>query len=308
MLTDEEASRRLASIGLRGYEARAYLALLKLAEARAAEVVLASRIPRGRVYDVLRGLHEKGLVDVIPVIPRRYRPAAPCTFLEKRKRELHAGLNEMERSLEAVTAPFSVQRRGFQARSGQFLLYQKRRAVMAQMMDMIEGATREILAVCSAACAIRLRDACLQTLHWKAHEGVSIRICTNITEEDVEAARSLEPAARLRHHDLGNRLVGVIAVDEDQVLLCRWNPDDGDLYHGDDVALWSNDRAVVEVLRSIAAEAWERGTDASVRYREIEGSEREGRVEFATRTEAPVNASGLVAKHPSRRRKSAPEL
>ncbi len=65
MQTDNESEletriRRL--LGLSGYEARAYLALLALGKARPPEVAKAARIPAQRVYDVLRSLEAMGLV------------------------------------------------------------------------------------------------------------------------------------------------------------------------------------------------------------------------------------------------------
>ena len=56
----ETRIRRL--LGLSGYEARAYLALLALGRARPPEVAKAARIPAQRVYDVLRSLAALGLV------------------------------------------------------------------------------------------------------------------------------------------------------------------------------------------------------------------------------------------------------
>jgi len=48
------------SLGLSPYEARAYLVLLERGESKASMVATASRIPRGRIYEVLESLHAKG--------------------------------------------------------------------------------------------------------------------------------------------------------------------------------------------------------------------------------------------------------
>jgi Sugar-specific transcriptional regulator TrmB len=50
----------LKKLGLTEYEARAYAALVGLGEATAREIHEASRVPRTRIYDILRDLGGKG--------------------------------------------------------------------------------------------------------------------------------------------------------------------------------------------------------------------------------------------------------
>jgi sugar-specific transcriptional regulator TrmB len=60
--SDELELRVRKLLGLSGYEARVYLALLGLGKARPAEIAKASRVPSQRVYDVLRSLVSMNLV------------------------------------------------------------------------------------------------------------------------------------------------------------------------------------------------------------------------------------------------------
>ncbi len=60
---EEDLIARLARAGLTLYEARAYLALLKLGGAKPLELARTSRIPRQRIYDVVKSLEEKGLAE-----------------------------------------------------------------------------------------------------------------------------------------------------------------------------------------------------------------------------------------------------
>jgi sugar-specific transcriptional regulator TrmB len=56
-------SRLRSLLGLSGYEARAYLALLRLGEASPREVAEEAGVPTQRIYDVLRRLSRRGLVS-----------------------------------------------------------------------------------------------------------------------------------------------------------------------------------------------------------------------------------------------------
>lgn len=67
----------LESIGIRGYEARAYLALVEMGEASAPVIASKAGIPQPRVYEVLDSLLKKGLVEVKIGRPRTYRALPP---------------------------------------------------------------------------------------------------------------------------------------------------------------------------------------------------------------------------------------
>lgn len=62
MVDDLEARLRLI-LGLNRYEAKVYMTLLGRGPLKALEIAGISGVPRGRVYDVLRSLEAKGLVN-----------------------------------------------------------------------------------------------------------------------------------------------------------------------------------------------------------------------------------------------------
>ncbi|MEB3851594.1 MAG: hypothetical protein LRS49_03290 [Desulfurococcales archaeon] len=98
-----EAKLRL-HLGLSGYEARAYLALLRLGRAQAREVAEESGVPQQRIYDVLRRLARRGLAveergTWRPLPPgEALRAEAERRLLEARKAA--AALEELARELE----------------------------------------------------------------------------------------------------------------------------------------------------------------------------------------------------------------
>ncbi len=77
-------------LGLSGYEAQAYIELLKLGDAEAVEIAGRSKIPMGRIYNVLSSLEEFHLIRAQDTRPRKYacvEPAAALERLLKNKRE-----------------------------------------------------------------------------------------------------------------------------------------------------------------------------------------------------------------------------
>ncbi len=77
----EDVLKFLEMIGIKGYESKAYLALLSLGEATASQVASKARIPLTRVYEVLESLVNKGLAEVRVGRPRAYRAIHPSIAL-----------------------------------------------------------------------------------------------------------------------------------------------------------------------------------------------------------------------------------
>ncbi len=75
----EERLRRLLKLG--GYEARVYMALVRLGEAAPAEIAQVAGVPRQRVYDVLKSLAARGLVTETPT--GTYMLVDPAKALER---------------------------------------------------------------------------------------------------------------------------------------------------------------------------------------------------------------------------------
>ncbi len=73
----EELVERLMKLGLKEYEARAYASLVIIGPAKASEIARESGVPRPRVYDVLKKLHERGFVDVSEGNPTYFRAIEP---------------------------------------------------------------------------------------------------------------------------------------------------------------------------------------------------------------------------------------
>jgi len=106
----KETVKLLKEFGLNSYEAKAYVALLKLGRAPATEVAKESGIPPQRVYDSLKSLEEKGFVYVLNGKPKLYVPASVRdallgriyqmkTEFEKRERFLRELIGEIEANL-----------------------------------------------------------------------------------------------------------------------------------------------------------------------------------------------------------------
>ena len=77
----EITSEELEIFGLSSYESRVYLSLLSSGIRTAKEVSTESKIPFGRVYDVLSSLEDKGLIDKQESRPKKFVAKDPKSSL-----------------------------------------------------------------------------------------------------------------------------------------------------------------------------------------------------------------------------------
>jgi sugar-specific transcriptional regulator TrmB len=103
--------RELTDLGLTGYEARVYLALVNRSRYTAAQVARESGVPRQRIYDVLSGLTERGLVRALPGQITRYTAVDPASAIERLMATHRASFSQLEqttaRLVEALVPAWS---------------------------------------------------------------------------------------------------------------------------------------------------------------------------------------------------------
>ena len=78
---------QLKEIGMNGYEAKVYLALISMNSASPRELHESTGIPRGRVYETLTILEKKGFIVSNKQSPVRYRIADIPQTIERLKHE-----------------------------------------------------------------------------------------------------------------------------------------------------------------------------------------------------------------------------
>ena len=100
---------RLTEIGLTEYEAKAYVALLRLGPASGYQVAKESGVPRSTIYEILAKLVMRGAVLTQSFAEQvRYAPVAPEQFLGRLRREFldsHDALLDGLRDLTKTAAP-----------------------------------------------------------------------------------------------------------------------------------------------------------------------------------------------------------
>jgi sugar-specific transcriptional regulator TrmB len=265
----ESEIEKLQEYDLTEYEAKAYLALVELEEATAREVADVSRVPRTKIYGVIDDLHEKSLVEVIPERPKRFLPRPFDQHLERFEERYEQRLAQIEEDRARFDGLVDSDGSPTIQGAGDFRIHKGRKNVLNKMMEMIEEAEKSVWLLGAANAPLRL-NYYSPLMHDKTtEEGVLARVqCPILARNrmDIEEARQY---ADVRHRDSDAAGSSVLVVDASQVLMTHYIPDDTHLFKGEDVAMWTDDPALVEDQTELLSEAWTGARTARKRLEEL---------------------------------------
>lgn len=101
-MIDDSLLLQLKGIGMSEYEAKVYVTLSALRVASAREIHEQTMIPRGRIYETLTSLAQKGFIVSSGRSPVRYSPVDVIETFERLKRESVASLEGLYQRLKAL--------------------------------------------------------------------------------------------------------------------------------------------------------------------------------------------------------------
>src|SRR3972149_4309563 len=131
---------RLRQFGLTEYQARVYLALLDLGTATATQIPPHSGVPRTRIYGAMAQLHERGLVEILPEDPLRYKPVPFNAFLAKRAADFRDRARHLEEETPTLAREFAVRAELHPQSRGRFEAIRGRRKDRKSVVKMYSAA------------------------------------------------------------------------------------------------------------------------------------------------------------------------
>jgi sugar-specific transcriptional regulator TrmB len=98
----DQAIELLQGLGLKEYEAKSFVALTRLPQATAKEISEVSEVPRTRVYDAVRVLETKGLVEIQHANPQQFRAVGIEEAAETLRAEYEAKTDSLREALDGI--------------------------------------------------------------------------------------------------------------------------------------------------------------------------------------------------------------
>jgi sugar-specific transcriptional regulator TrmB len=265
----EEAVKELASFGLTGNQARAYVALVQLRVASVRKIAQLSKIRREEIYRMMPKLERLGLVEKVLGKPIKYKSVPPkeaLSILFKRERESAerkmAELAEKRRrllkQLKSVRAERTVEE------EPSFVLISDRDQALRKMATMLQKAKKEVL-VLSSRYGLRLGYSYADAFREVLRKGVRARILLEINEVDAFTVKMLgeievfKDVVEVKH--AGNLSSHIVIVDDAEVLFGTFFRPDAEKH----IDLWTNSPAYVEAMKTFFERIWRDAVDIKSR-------------------------------------------
>ena len=254
-----ERLTKLKEFGLTEYQARAYLALLELNISTANQIPAVSRVPRTKIYGIMRQLHDKGLVQIIPETPLKYKAVQFNQYLERRVGQLKEEAEELKRSMPKLAEAFSVKPHE-PDEQGKFEMFYGRRNVRDKLRDMYSNAKKHIISIGNENSPGRIIRTSISIIEDIAEAGVKLEYAFPVKMDNLERVERLAKYSTIKHIDRRPSM-HFIVVDEQECMLVHRIPNDEDPVRGEDIAIWSNDNAIVSSILDYAMDLFNEGVN-----------------------------------------------
>ena len=249
-----DRKRILERLGLEGYAAKAYLALLETASSAAKEVAERAGIPKGRIYEVLEELHRRGVVELLPEMPKRYRavplPELFDRLVRSQSQELEALKAERSMVAEAFAKPPAASPTDH---AGEVVVLREHDLILDRALQALGKARGDVLLVGDGSCVQRLQQWD-EVVRATLRRGVKWRLLLPPSEAHRAAVQEVQGWGVEVRQRASSEPATVLLVDDDRALLFR-----GPVQpraRGEVQAYVFEERSVAKTLRAALEQLW----------------------------------------------------
>ncbi|WP_331234814.1 TrmB family transcriptional regulator [Natronorarus salvus] len=190
--TQQQAVELLQELGLKQYEAACFVALSRLPSGTAKQISEISEVPRTRIYDAIRVLEGKGLVEVQRSNPQRFRAVPIAEAAETLRNEYEDRSNRLAETLADLDS--AVPDEGNPELTHDVWALSGESSIANRTIQLVDGADSEIVLVVGHEDV--LTPELVDLLQHARQRGLSVFIGT-ATEELRDLVRSEIPEAEV---------------------------------------------------------------------------------------------------------------
>jgi len=260
IVKDEFLSRLRKIFDLNLYEVKVWTALLSRGVSTAGELSNISDVPRSRTYDILETLEKKGFIVMKLEKPIKFIALKPEEVIERVKKNLVVDANEKSKRLdklkgeEILTELSGLFNEGikFVEPSDLSGSVKGRQNLYNHLDMMVREAESTITIVTTAPGLNRKIEALMPSLEKAKKRGVTIRIATQIDDNNKDIAKELSKVAEVREcPDMRARFA---IIDGQQLLFMVL--DDNEVHPNYDVAVWLSTEFFATAMEQMFEAAW----------------------------------------------------
>ncbi len=234
----------LRKLGLTEYESQIASALLHLRASKVSEIIKKCNVPKNKIYESLESLSKKGIVQIIPSVPKRYFIKSIDSLkillkqkednLEQLKKDFSELKKKEDRTLNLVNEPVGI-------------IY-GHESFVSKLKDSLKSVSKENLIL---ARKVRTDPVMLRLTEEAVKRGAKIKML--IPKTDLEKVREWRRAGvKVRFLDKTQELF--FSTFDDKI--CRININLTDNLN--DPTIWIENKAFINLLREKFTSLWKK--------------------------------------------------
>jgi len=244
-------------LGLTQYEARIYLALVKMGSRTASEVSFSGKVPRTKTYGALTSLKAKGLIKVLSGKPEKYVAEAPEEVLQPLAEKFAKDAQACTKLVDELSMIYESSKYVYQERPYDRYdawTISQRNKVVERVSTLIESSRERIRMTTTANGLVRAYKLYLDAFEKASARGVSVMIEATVNIENLMVAKKFNEVVKVKH--LPPPLVEFLVADGKDLILIESAPDNFDVEEGQDQAAWTNNPFMVRLFEEHFEKVW----------------------------------------------------
>lgn len=257
MAVDETSVASLMKLGLTEYEARIYLALVKMGSKIASEISFLSKVPRTKTYGAVKSLKEKGLLRILPGKPERYLASSPGEVLQPLADKLNRDAQSCGKLVDDLSLIYESSKYIYSDKPYErydVWTLSERGKVSERVKTLIENSSKSVRIATTANGLVRAFKAYYDAFELASNKGVDIMLIATISRENASLARKLTGLMKIRHNP--PPVVEYVSTDSKEVIFIESSPDNFEVREGHDVAAWTNSPMIAKITEGFFDRLW----------------------------------------------------
>ncbi len=260
IVKDDFLSKLRQYFALNLYEVRIWTALLSRGVSTAGELSDIGNVPRSRAYDVLESLEKKGFVVMKLGKPIKYLAVEPQEVVGRVKKLVKIDSENKIKKLDELREGDVLSELNLLYKQGiEFIeatdlsgAIRGRHNLYTHLELMIKNAKKSVTLMTTSKGVMRKIEVLRPELERLAKKGVSIRIATPITKENLNAVQEISKIAEVRNND--EIKARFVLVDGKEIMFMAL--DDEEVHPSYDLGVWVNTPYFTTALETMFNSTW----------------------------------------------------
>ena len=261
----------LQDFGLNEKEAKTYYILSRIGAASASEISNASQLNRLQTYRSVKGLLDRGLLEISLERPRRYTPLNIDHAISLLQQEAENKILLLENKKPLLLQKWSeIPDFPISKAAYTFRIIQGSKNVLKFAIMLYESAERDLSIILKGNDLLRLTiEGVDDTLQLIANKNVIVRTISKFEATNLVGVRRFLEFSEL-HHSADPNLLPLILIDGKEVLICLTNDARNCVPEN---AIWTNHPEFVGMLKGFFSFLWVNSQDGKLMVEKIEQKE-----------------------------------